>query len=464
MALPLPSRPSVEQLKKQAKELLRAWQAQDAAALERLKASHPEYASKPLADSNALALADAQLVLAREYGHSSWPKLRHAIENLNGQSQDEVDAFMSAVRAGDHPQVRAKLEANRALACAFDRHAFDANPVTLAASRGDLKLVDLLLEFGADINKPSRWWAGGFTPLHGVFWNDRKQELADALIARGAVLDLHSAAGLGKLEAVRAWLAKDPALVNARAGDGMAPLHYAATPAIAAFLLDQGAEIDLRDLDHGGTPAQHAVKDRQDVTRFLIQRGAKPDLFMAAALNDPALAEKLYAADPGCLQARVGVGEFKLKDSDGGHIYCYVAGGETPFQAAAVSNAGAMVDWLVRHGANVNERAGYDDGTALHFCAWNDSLEGARKLLDLGAELECRSGKIHENTPMGWAIVSGSARVVKLFIERGAKLLDYYFDEARKGKAGEFRQFKHVPLERYTEIEAALLAAKQSRG
>ena len=47
---------------------------------------------------------------------------------------------------------------------------------------------------------------------------------------------------------------RDPALVNAKGGDGKRPLHYARTVEIAEFLLDRGAEIDALDDDHSSTP------------------------------------------------------------------------------------------------------------------------------------------------------------------------------------------------------------------
>jgi len=73
-ALPLPARPSLEQLRKQAKDLLRQYQAGDDAALSRMSA-HPH----PKRDAE-FALADAQLVIAREYGFASWAKLKHHVE------------------------------------------------------------------------------------------------------------------------------------------------------------------------------------------------------------------------------------------------------------------------------------------------------------------------------------------------------------------------------------------------
>lgn len=79
----LPARPSLQQLRKQAKERLRALRAADPSA----------------------TLADAQLALAREYGFDSWPKLVHHIESL--QSAERLELFerlaqdMLAGYAGD---------------------------------------------------------------------------------------------------------------------------------------------------------------------------------------------------------------------------------------------------------------------------------------------------------------------------------------------------------------------------
>ena len=58
----LPVRPDLEQLHRQAKELLRAIHAGDANAIAELREHHPESI-----DPSAAKLADAQLVLARSY-------------------------------------------------------------------------------------------------------------------------------------------------------------------------------------------------------------------------------------------------------------------------------------------------------------------------------------------------------------------------------------------------------------
>lgn len=68
----LPDRPSLDQLRKQAKELLRQLRSDDASAIDRLRKYKPD-ASDPI-------LADAQFVLAREHGFESWPRLVHYIQ------------------------------------------------------------------------------------------------------------------------------------------------------------------------------------------------------------------------------------------------------------------------------------------------------------------------------------------------------------------------------------------------
>ena len=109
-------------------------------------------------------------------------------------------------------------------------------------------------------------------------------------IERGAVVDVHAAARLGLVERLRQLISSTPALVHEPGGDGQTPLHFASTVEIAEYLLDHGAEIDALDVDHESTAAQYMVRDRQDVARYLIQRGCRTDILMAAALGDIELA------------------------------------------------------------------------------------------------------------------------------------------------------------------------------
>src|SRR6266404_6396490 len=188
-----------------------------------------------------------------------------------------------------HPELKAKI--NEPVA------AFDAPLITRVRSPD---MLDVLLDAGADINAKSRWWAGGFGLLHGA-----DPELAAYAIGRGAVVDVHAAARLGLMARLRELISADPGLVNARGGDGQTPLHFTSTIEIAEYLLDQGADIDARDVDHESTPAQYMLRERAEIARYLVRRGCQTDILMAAALGDAGLVEQHLDADPECIRIRV---------------------------------------------------------------------------------------------------------------------------------------------------------------
>src|ERR1700693_430285 len=100
----LPSQPSLEQLKKQAKDLHKLHASGDAEALHRIAESHPQ------PRKTEFSLADAQLVVAREYGFESWPKLKTHVEAVIRGDDPRIAAFLVAAVAGN------QLEANRLLA------------------------------------------------------------------------------------------------------------------------------------------------------------------------------------------------------------------------------------------------------------------------------------------------------------------------------------------------------------
>src|SRR5918992_2525729 len=88
----LPVRPDLEQLQRQAKELLRAIHAGDANAIAELREHHPESI-----DPTAAKLADAQLVLARSYQASSWARLVHAVKLADAIWRDDAETVRGIV-------------------------------------------------------------------------------------------------------------------------------------------------------------------------------------------------------------------------------------------------------------------------------------------------------------------------------------------------------------------------------
>jgi ankyrin repeat protein len=326
MSRTLPERANLEFLTKQSKELLRDVKAGDAIARERLRAWGPPGASE------SPKLADCQHALAREYGFASWPKLRAHVQALG--ATDPMEALAAALKTRQpapvaevlsrFPSVKARLDE------AVPGGAFGATPLIVAVEQANRELVEVLLANGASINQRSHWWAGGFHVLeddHG---------LADFLIARGASLDAKSATQLGRMDDLAALVAANPQSVHLRAGDGQTPLHVAPTVAIAEFLLDHGADIDARDVDHESTPAQYLVRSHPDVARFLVARGAHTDILLAAALGDLERVRSLLDADPESVRWTVSERYFPKRNFHaGGHIYTWTLGqGKTPHAVA----------------------------------------------------------------------------------------------------------------------------------
>jgi ankyrin repeat protein len=97
-ANPLPARANLEQYKKQAKDLLKAYRSADVEAIRRVKKSHPRFhnLSEPGFEITKFALADAQLVIAREHGFESWPKFASHVQELMRANSTALENPVSA--------------------------------------------------------------------------------------------------------------------------------------------------------------------------------------------------------------------------------------------------------------------------------------------------------------------------------------------------------------------------------
>lgn len=336
----LPAVPNLEHLKKQAKSLLSGFRGGNPEAVESFRLQ-----GLPRATEEA-KLADAQRVIAREYGFANWSLLKAHIDAITLEKGDPQGQLKRAVRQGDANRVAKLIERHPVLRKSINSPilGFDSPPILIAAQSGNRELVDVLLRFGANINARSQWWAGGFGVLDSA-----DSELAAFLIGRGAAVDVHAAAHLGMLPRLKELIEGNRELVNARGGDGKTPLHCAASVEVAAYLLDQGADIDARDIDHESTAAQYLLPDHPDVVRCLIQRGCATDILMAAALGDQSLAQKCLERDPDSIRMRVSDEYFPMvRPKGGGTIYQWHLGWYvSAHQVAKKFGHGAMFDWLM---------------------------------------------------------------------------------------------------------------------
>jgi ankyrin repeat protein len=326
----LPARADLEQQRKLAKELIAAFRRGDDDARKRIRAELP---NKP-----EISLADAQFVLAREYGFESWRALKEHIEAKTREARPPIERFKTAVERGDAKTLRHMLEHHAEVRAAINEPIFGFDSPALVAMGDEPEVADVLLEFGADPNRGSDWWAGSFRPLYGA-----SPRVAERLLAAGAIPDACAAAHLDRIDLLSGILAKDPARVNERGGDGQTPLHFARSRPIVDLLLTAGADIDARDVDHRSTAAEWMLSDSDDprksrlgVSRYLVERGASVDIFLAAALGLTDRALAMASADPSVLRLRTGQGEYAETGPSSYHIYLWAIGHNmTPLQTAA---------------------------------------------------------------------------------------------------------------------------------
>jgi ankyrin repeat protein len=451
----LPPRPDLAQQSTQAKELLQRFTDGDAEALARVRALLP--------DKKQIALADAQFVLAREYGFVNWAALKRHIESVAQPTRSPVELAHDALERHDGDALRRVLASNAALRARLDDplFAFDSPPIVAFAN--DPAIVDVLLEFGADPNRRSGWWAGPFHALHIA-----TGAAAERLLAAGAVPDACAAAHLGRADLLERMIASDPSCVHQRGGDGQTPLHFAASREIVDMLLDAGADIDARDVDHRSTPAQWMLKGargagRYDLARYLVERGAQADIFLAAALGLTDRVKNMIARDPTVLDLRTGQGAYGEQPPSSYHIYFWTIGAaRSPLDTAAQFEQHDTLNVMLEHASplrrfllacligdenaarsvlrenpevlaamrpgdhraisdaawNGNARAvevmlamgfdpatpGHDSGTALHCAAWLGSADTVRALLqdERGRALIPVKDAHYQATPLGW--------------------------------------------------------------
>ncbi len=115
----LPERPNLDHLRKQAKELLRQYEAGDPGAFARFRASLPLAEGKDDAAMAALGLKlhDAQSCIAREYGLPSWQNLRNYVDWSNSRfsqaREDAVPLWLHDVYGHQEDRPRPQLAARK---------------------------------------------------------------------------------------------------------------------------------------------------------------------------------------------------------------------------------------------------------------------------------------------------------------------------------------------------------------
>jgi ankyrin repeat protein len=307
MTRSLSDAPSLEQIKKQAKDLLKSLRAGEPSGFERLRANHPEFSSASSEAAIRAKLADAQLVVAREYGFTTWAKLKARVTNVSAELDVLRTAAIEAVNPvgwadmesePDFPARRARLEELLRLHPMLPRMKVDSHGFTLlhrAAWGPNPQLADMLIAAGADIDARANDLS---TPLTMALAAGNGQgSLARMLAERTRVpLTLRMAAGLGLDDRVVQFI--DGGILHSGAVDEQASyydhpkrewdlirdrdeilaeaLTYAARNdqlSTIALLLDVGAPIDGEPY-YGTALHWAAFFGKRNAVELLVQRGA----------------------------------------------------------------------------------------------------------------------------------------------------------------------------------------------
>jgi ankyrin repeat protein len=355
----LPVRPSLEHLKNEAKQRLKALRSDDPQA----------------------KLTTAQLAIAREYGFASWRSLKAHVDAITAAAPDQVFA---AARAGDVDAVRRAFEAG------FDPTTTDRDGKTvhqIGKTEGHQGIELLARQFEErETRSPEEQKTVNAilaAAEHGKV--DELRRLLDAhpdlINARGGNFQqqtaLHLACWLNRPECVKLLLERGADVHIRDFGDNAYALHFAAESAdleVVRMLVEAGSDVIGKGDDHQLGVLGWATsfrRAREDVAEYLLAHGAELDFWSAVALDRVEDVKRLVAGDRSLLTARMSRNEHH----------------RTPLHQAAAMNRPRMVRLLLDLGADA--QATDDTGaTALTAAPANAEASIIAMLQDAGVKLD----------------------------------------------------------------------------
>ena len=373
----LPARPSLEQYKKQAKDLLKSCKAGNPQAIQRVQKHHPR-PNKPSgsgASQARLTLANAQFTIAHEHGFESWPKFAKQIEKLNTENfvagiTDPVAAFIEAasVPLDGSSHASGTLDRVQAILAAYpevgDKNIYTAS--ILGDDAGVRRFIARDAKSATTKGGPHGWDALTYLCFSRYLRLDK--ERSDGFVrAATALLDAGASANTG-------WMEKnhqpEPEWESAIYGAAGVAHHADLT----RLLLERGA-----DPNDGETP-YHAPETRDNTALKVLVESGK--------LNDDSLTTIL------------------LRKTDW-HDY-------------------EGIKWLLEHGANPNQTTRWGRMALHHAVHRDNSIKIIEVLLDHGADptLLTNVPKLGNLGSTGKSAVAMAARrgrgdLLELFERRG---------------------------------------------
>lgn len=355
---------NLENLKKQAKQLLRRAKGNEPKALARFR----QYFDS----DTAIGLKRAQLVLAREYGFASWSKLADAVK-CQGES---------------HSSSRLSSDIEREFLKYFEAG-------NTSAARQVLSTLPDIVE---DDEYQAHHLLRAFVDSNSGHCYKKAHLKISELLIPDCVLTFRDAVTEDKVADVQAMLVSDPQLVNAEftAGRGIAQaIHHFRSVGMATVLLDAGANINARTTVHHLGDTSVGIQLRfgtVEAVEFLLSRGANPNGGMLKFMR----VESMPVLVPILLRHGWDIDEGRdvrtLLHHDAGH-------GHTQ-----------KIRILLSHGADPNTRD-VNGQTALHLVAAKRRSEAAIRLLtEAGAQLDAKDG--NGKTPLHYARLAQSGDTI----------------------------------------------------
>ena len=327
----LRDRPDLAQIKRQAKELLKAYAAGEADAATEVNAHYRG------ASPASFALHDAQLVLARSYGFLSWPKLKAFVDGVT------VRRLCDAVREGDLDGVKAMLAVRPELVHLDLAENDEHRALHHAVLQRRPDMVRLLMQHGADARKgiwPHRDATSpltiasdrGYTDIVDIIQDEERRRSRAPVPGSDAPVAANPAEQNGVTALHQAIAAGDASWLRARHEEGALAsqrrlVTHAVTsgrPEMLVLLLDLGLDPDERErveeleevvFSWGEPLRQCAISGQPVMAEILLKHGA------SANTNVYAASSAMYEA-----YARKDWATVRLLEGHGGVVNATTAG------------------------------------------------------------------------------------------------------------------------------------------
>ena len=380
---------------------------------------------------NALYGNDTLLQMALDRGHEEVAAYLREQLRARAASSGSRHPIHDAIEAGDVELVRERLATEASAANAGDH--LGRRPLHYAVHAGRADLVDLLLDYGADIDATGfsaddRIGVDGYRPVAVALWDHPLRQrndyaMARHLLERGAGYSITIAAALDDAERVAELLRGDPAAADEAEPSGKRPLSAAAerghAQAIVRMLLAAGADA-CASVESSGNPTESAADG--EMRALLYRYGGRMRL-----------SSHFHQGNVDTIAALLDVAPelFDEQAAEQGFTHCVSAGHEAMLRLLLARGLRVppvvtycqsylwrsvpLARVLLEHGMDP-DLPNWQQIRPLHHMAARGQIEQAKLFLEFGANA-CAVDEEFRSTPLGWAARCGQTEFVQFLLD-----------------------------------------------